>query len=159
MSDLHRNGALSRNVPRPARDLCESQGADGVMGLQNRQLVVKPRKAGFMLDSGLTRIYELINAGELVSYRDGRSRLITVESIHAYVRRRIEASTPSVGKLNPDQVSREVSAPSPQLPTRPRLSDGDGRADGQARRRQERLNTAPREAPSKRATGKQQEAK
>lgn len=54
-------------------------------------LVVSPREAGYMLSLGLTRIYELVGAGELVSYTDGRSRRITVESIHAYIRRRIAA--------------------------------------------------------------------
>jgi excisionase family DNA binding protein len=34
-------------------------------------------------------LYGLINAGELESYTEGRSRRITVESINAYVRRRL----------------------------------------------------------------------
>jgi excisionase family DNA binding protein len=34
-------------------------------------------------------LYGLINAGELESYTEGRSRRITVESINTYVRRRL----------------------------------------------------------------------
>jgi hypothetical protein len=44
-----------------------------------------------MLSSGLTRVYELINTGELESYLDGRSRKITVASIKRYIARRLEA--------------------------------------------------------------------
>jgi hypothetical protein len=39
---------------------------------------------------GQTRLYELIAAGELDSFLDGRSRKITVESIYRYVRQRLE---------------------------------------------------------------------
>jgi excisionase family DNA binding protein len=52
-------------------------------------LVVSPRIAWQMLGCGNTRGYELIAAGELESYRDGRSRKITVASIKAYVARRL----------------------------------------------------------------------
>jgi len=38
-----------------------------------------------MLSCGITRLYELLGLGELESYRDGRSRLIVVASIQAYV--------------------------------------------------------------------------
>jgi hypothetical protein len=43
-----------------------------------------------MLNCGQTRLYELIAAGELDSFLDGRSRKITVESIYRYVHRRLE---------------------------------------------------------------------
>jgi excisionase family DNA binding protein len=52
-------------------------------------LVVRPRDACRMLSIGLTRLYELLQAGELESYRSGRSRRISVVSIHAYVERQI----------------------------------------------------------------------
>jgi len=61
-------------------------------------IAVKPRGAAIMLSMGLTRVYELLNAGELVSYHDGSSRLITVDSIRAYVARKIaqtEVNTPA----------------------------------------------------------------
>ena len=55
-------------------------------------LVVSPRRAGRMLDCGNTRLYELIAARELQTYKDGKSRKITVASIKAYIARRLEAS-------------------------------------------------------------------
>jgi excisionase family DNA binding protein len=53
-------------------------------------LVVSPRRARRMLDCGNTRLYELIAARELESFKDGRSRKITVTSIKAYIARRLE---------------------------------------------------------------------
>jgi hypothetical protein len=55
-------------------------------------LVVRPKCARRMLNCGQTRLYELIAAGELESFLDGRSRKITVESIYRYIHRRIEES-------------------------------------------------------------------
>jgi hypothetical protein len=43
-----------------------------------------------LLNCGNTRLYELIGAGELDSFLDGRSRKITVESIHRYIQRRLQ---------------------------------------------------------------------
>jgi hypothetical protein len=57
-------------------------------------LTVKPSKACVMLDCGLTRLYELMNSGELVSFLDGRSRKITVASIESYIAKRLEAGGP-----------------------------------------------------------------
>jgi hypothetical protein len=53
-------------------------------------IVVRPKCARRMLNCGQTRLYELIAAGKLDSFLDGRSRKITVESIYRYVRRRLE---------------------------------------------------------------------
>jgi hypothetical protein len=62
-------------------------------------LVVKPKTAWRMLACGNTRGYELIAAGELESFRDGRSRKITVASIKSYIARRLTASnSPERGK-------------------------------------------------------------
>jgi hypothetical protein len=55
-------------------------------------LVVSPRRARRMLDCGNTRLYELIAARELETFKDGKSRKITVASIKQYIARRIEAS-------------------------------------------------------------------
>lgn len=55
-------------------------------------LAVKPKVAWRLLDCGNTRGYELIAAGELESYKDGRSRKITVSSIKRYIERRLAAS-------------------------------------------------------------------
>jgi excisionase family DNA binding protein len=52
-------------------------------------LVVRPKVAWEMLGCGNTRGYELLAAGELESYKDGRSRKITVASIKALVARRL----------------------------------------------------------------------
>ena len=59
---------------------------------KDEPLVVSPRRARSMLDCGNTRLYELIAAHELETFRDGKSRKITVKSIKAYIARRIEAS-------------------------------------------------------------------
>ena len=54
-------------------------------------LVVKPRTAWKMLSCSNTRGYELLNSGELVSFKDGKSRKITVASIKDYIARRTTA--------------------------------------------------------------------
>jgi excisionase family DNA binding protein len=56
----------------------------------DERLVASPRRTAVLLDCGITRVYELINAGELDSYRDGSSRKITIASIKAYVERQLE---------------------------------------------------------------------
>jgi hypothetical protein len=55
-------------------------------------LVVSPARAKTMLDCGTTRLYELIANGELESFRDGKSRKITVASIKARVARMLAES-------------------------------------------------------------------
>jgi excisionase family DNA binding protein len=59
-----------------------------------------PRETCQALSVGMTKLYELLAAGELVSYRDGRSRRILVSSIRAYV------------------VKRLAESPKPQLPVK-----------------------------------------
>jgi excisionase family DNA binding protein len=54
-----------------------------------RPIVVKPKVVPSFGICGLTKVYSLIANGELESYRDGRSRLITVASIEAYVERKL----------------------------------------------------------------------
>jgi excisionase family DNA binding protein len=54
-------------------------------------LVASPNQAMKALLVSRSTLYELINAGELESYAEGRSRRITVESIQAYVKRRLAA--------------------------------------------------------------------
>jgi excisionase family DNA binding protein len=53
------------------------------------RIVVKPRKAAEMLGCGITRLYELIKASEIQSFKDGRSRKITTDSIRAYIDRHL----------------------------------------------------------------------
>jgi hypothetical protein len=47
----------------------------------DERLVVSPRRARHMLNCGNTRLYELLAAGELDSFLDGRSRKITVSHL------------------------------------------------------------------------------
>ncbi|MEY9360928.1 excisionase family DNA binding protein [Bradyrhizobium yuanmingense] len=54
-------------------------------------LGVSPRKAAEILGCGRTRIYQLLKAGELLSYREGAARRILTSSIRDYVGRQIEA--------------------------------------------------------------------
>jgi excisionase family DNA binding protein len=52
-------------------------------------LCVSPRRAARMLDLGLTRTYELLNSGELRSFKDGKSRRVIVESMREYIGRKL----------------------------------------------------------------------
>jgi excisionase family DNA binding protein len=54
-------------------------------------LVASPNQAMKALLVSRSTLYSLINAGELQSYTEGRSRRITVKSISAYVERRLAA--------------------------------------------------------------------
>jgi len=60
-------------------------------------LVVKPKVAWKMLACSNTRGYELLAAGELDSFRDGRSRKITVESIRRYIARHLSSNAAITG--------------------------------------------------------------
>ena len=55
-------------------------------------LVVSPRRAQQMLDIGHSRLYELLSAKELRSFKDGKSRKIIVASIREYIARKLDAS-------------------------------------------------------------------
>jgi hypothetical protein len=59
-------------------------------------LLARPRAARKMLgDCSTERLYQLLNSGQLESFRDGRARLITIRSIHGYIARRlVEAGAP-----------------------------------------------------------------
>src|SRR5262245_58243845 len=64
-------------------------------------LAVPPREAARLLSVSLTRLYELMRAGELVSYRDGRARRITTASIHQRMARQIADSAEKWHPLHP----------------------------------------------------------
>jgi len=53
-------------------------------------LAVPPQEASRLLSS---RLYELMRTGELVSYRDGRARRITMASIHEHMARQLAADS------------------------------------------------------------------
>jgi excisionase family DNA binding protein len=55
-------------------------------------LVVKPRIAWRLLGCSNTYGYELLAAGELESFKDGKSRKITMASIKARIARQLEAA-------------------------------------------------------------------
>jgi excisionase family DNA binding protein len=71
----------------------------------NPPLVVSPREAWRLLACGNTRGYALLAAGELESYLDGRSRRITMRSIHRYIAERLAETNGST-----------LSAPTASLP-------------------------------------------
>ena len=52
-------------------------------------IAVSPKAAGRMGGWGLTKVYYLMNSGELESYWDGRSRRITVASIRGRIARKL----------------------------------------------------------------------
>jgi hypothetical protein len=56
------------------------------------RLLVSPRRACHLLDCGTTRLYELLDDGEVESFLDGRSRKIIVESICRYIAKRLSAA-------------------------------------------------------------------
>lgn len=58
----------------------------------SKPLAVSPRAACKLLSIGLTRLYEIMNAGELDSFHVGRSRRVTVASIDRFIQRRLAAS-------------------------------------------------------------------
>jgi excisionase family DNA binding protein len=69
-----------------------SSFAPGRVAPSEAALLVSPAGAMTMLSCGRTRLYELLDRGELQSFLDGRARRITVASIHAYIARKLEAS-------------------------------------------------------------------
>jgi excisionase family DNA binding protein len=71
-------------------------------------LVVSPREACRLLSVGLTRLYEILNAGELDSFLVGRSRRMTVASIHAYIQLQRAVPTPVGRKRRRSEVPGAV---------------------------------------------------
>jgi excisionase family DNA binding protein len=64
----------------------------------NQPLVASPNQAMTALGIGRAKLYEKINAGELESYVDGGSRKILWASIHAFIKRRLEAEAALRGR-------------------------------------------------------------
>jgi excisionase family DNA binding protein len=52
-------------------------------------LLVGPKQARWLLNCGQTHLYELLNSGEIASFRDGKSRKIPVKSIESYIERKL----------------------------------------------------------------------
>jgi excisionase family DNA binding protein len=53
---------------------------------------VPPAVACDVIGIGLTKIYKLLDQGELQSFTVGRRRLITINSINEFIERRLAAS-------------------------------------------------------------------
>jgi excisionase family DNA binding protein len=73
-------------------------------------LAVSPRQACLLLGVGNTRLYQLIGAGELVTYKDGRSRRVTMQSIRARVAR-LAAAAGATGAAPPRRRGRPRKQP------------------------------------------------
>lgn len=64
-------------------------------------LVVRPVKARKMLGNcGTTTLWKLIKSGKLKSYMEGNARMISVESIRAYITQQLE-ETPGARNKRP----------------------------------------------------------
>ncbi len=79
-------------------------------------LLVRPREAGRMLRVGNTRGYQLLKAGEIETFKDGRSRKITVASIRAYIARKLDAAG-STGDATRPSPPRKRGRPRKEVPT------------------------------------------
>jgi hypothetical protein len=85
------------------------EGSDDSTGKANgKPLVVKPRAACLLLSCGITRLYELLNAGELSSFLDGKSRKITTASIEAYIARKLALPVTSIKDNKRPRRSRQL---------------------------------------------------
>jgi hypothetical protein len=65
------------------------------------RLLVRPRRACYLLDCGTTHLYTLIAKGELTSLLDGRSRKVTVESINSYIAKRLTSGIQKTTVVSP----------------------------------------------------------
>jgi len=77
-------------------------------------LAVPPRVAWHLLGCGNTHGYELLAAGELDSFLDGRARKITMRSIKGYIARRLAANRATTEAPLP---RRKRGRPRKQQPT------------------------------------------
>jgi excisionase family DNA binding protein len=96
--------------------------ADAPPSLPDTPLAVSPREAARLLSLGVSRVYQLMRAGELQNYEDGRARRILMTSVHDYVARRL---ADSAGKWepwqhNPRAIAKRIAAKNTDAPTRRR---------------------------------------
>jgi hypothetical protein len=84
MNSISRIGCSDWEIQRCAR-------RKSIAPNETEPLLVRPRIAWRMLGCGNTRGYELLAAGELASFRDGKSRKIVVSSIRDYIARQLAA--------------------------------------------------------------------
>jgi hypothetical protein len=77
---------------------------------RSEPFLVKPKVAWKMLACGNTRGYELLAAGELESFLDGRSRKITVASIRRYIERHLGKSAATESKRRRGRPRKLIAA-------------------------------------------------
>lgn len=73
-------------------------------------LAVSPAGAAQLLGYGISKTNALIRTGELVSYKDGKSRRVPVASIKARIARLVAAEQQKAGAATSDQPSNKASA-------------------------------------------------
>jgi hypothetical protein len=78
------------STPRPSGDVDVRKIP--ALSSDYERLLISPRRACHLLDCGITRLYQLLNTGELESFLDGRSRKIIVESIRRYIDKRLSTA-------------------------------------------------------------------
>jgi excisionase family DNA binding protein len=71
-------------------------------GRDEVRLVCSPKRTAQLLDVSISTVYQLMAAGELDHFLDGKSRRIATASIEAYVARRL------AGKASRRPASREA---------------------------------------------------
>ncbi|OAF05821.1 hypothetical protein AYJ54_02735 [Bradyrhizobium centrolobii] len=67
-------------------------------GREQRPIVASVNETMTMLKIGREKIYQLLNSGELESYREGGARKILWRSIEAYVERRLKQEAERRGR-------------------------------------------------------------
>lgn len=72
-------------------------------------LVASPNQAMRAIQVSRKKLYELINAGELESYTEGKSRRITVKSINEYIERRLATEATRRGRATSDRKDQSRS--------------------------------------------------
>jgi excisionase family DNA binding protein len=72
-------------------------------------LAVRPADACRLLAIGNTRLYQLLEMGELESYFDGRARKILLSSIKDYIRRRMRLQLQAPPPRRPRGRPRKVT--------------------------------------------------
>ena len=77
-------------------------------------LVASPNQTMRAIQVSRKKLYELINAGELESYTEGKSRRITIKSINDYIERRLAAEAARRGGSTSDQVRSMPNGSQPQ---------------------------------------------
>jgi hypothetical protein len=102
------NRAHRRKMARDERRGVDTDAPDYFPTVE--PIVVRPDTAMQMLDCGHSRLYDLINSGELDSFTDGARRYITTESIYRHVARRLAAANKTPARSNAASVASRKAA-------------------------------------------------